>query len=339
MSRGGRPEYSCCRRRRVAAACMAVAAATAWPTAAAAADPAADPRDDVLVTAGDEAITRSDLTAFLARTRVDLRAVDGRQRQALAAAALERLVDERLLRAAVSAAGITVEPARVAAAVDQLRAQLKSSRRVSLEQMLEQSGGDADSLRKQIEFDLAVARLVAPRIDAAAIDAAFEKHRRDLDGTRVRVSHVVLRPDVGEGDDAVATAVRKAADIRAAILRQELSFAEAAARHSAGPSRHRGGDLGFLPRHGDIHEAFAREAFALQIGGLSQPFATPFGVHLVTVTEVTPGTATPEQLRPKLEQLAAQDAIRQLVAELRRTTRIAYSPEASQLGDTAPGDE
>lgn len=292
---------------------------------------AADDTADVLVTLGTASITRADLAAFLARTGAD-RGQGGGQQPAMIAAALERLIDERLLRVAIADAGITIAPEEVQAAVEQLRQQLQSGRGVSLEKALEQSGGDTAGLTRQIEFDLAVARLIGPRIDEAALAAAFARHRRELDGTRVRVSHVILRPDVGGGDDALATAFRRTADIRAAVLRQDLSFAEAAARHSAGPSRHRGGDLGFIGRHGDAIEPFAREAFALDVGGLSQPFATPFGVHLVTVTAVEPGTATLEAVRPQVAELAAREAVREIVAGLRKTTPITYSPESRRLG-------
>jgi parvulin-like peptidyl-prolyl isomerase len=79
-----------------------------------------------------------------------------------------------------------------------------------------------------------------------------------------------------------------------------------------------------VDRRRDVNEAFAREAFALSVGDVSPPFATPFGVHIVTVTAVEPGTGTLEQVRPQAERLAAQHAIRELLAELRKTTPITY---------------
>ena len=278
---------------------------------------------EVLVTVGDAAITRADLEEF-ERRRQPSRAADAVRRQGGDATTLEQLVDERLLRTAIAAAGITIAPAQVRTAVDQLRTQLQANGGATLEKALEATGEGVANLERRIEFDLAVARLIAPRVDADAIAAAFARHRRDLDGTRLRVSHVLLRPDMGAGDEALAASFRRAADIRTAILDRTLSFAEAATRHSAGPSRHRGGDLGVLDRRRDINEAFAREAFALSVGDVSQPFATPFGVHIVTVTAVEPGTATLEQVRPQAERLAAQHAIRELLAELRKTTPITY---------------
>ena len=278
---------------------------------------------EVLVTVGEASITRADLAAF-ERRRQTVRPADAGQRPEVAAAALEQLVDERLLRTAIAAAGITIPPAQVRAAVDQLRTQLQANGAVTLEKALEGTGDDVASLERRIEFDLAVARLIAPRVDADAIAAAFARHRRDLDGTRMRVSHVLLRPDMGAGDDALVAALRRASEIRTSILDGTLSFAEAATRHSAGPSRRRGGDLGAVDRRRDVNEAFASQAFALSVGDVSPPFATPFGVHIVTVTAVEPGTGTLEQVRPQAERLAAQHAIRELLAELRKSTPITY---------------
>jgi parvulin-like peptidyl-prolyl isomerase len=307
-------------------------ACTALPVPIAAGDGA----DDVLATVGETPITRADLMALLHRTGIDRQQSDGQLQPGVATAALERLVDELLLRAAIASAGIGVDPAEVTAAVERFRSQLQAARGVALEKVLEQSGSDMASLRRQIEFDLAIAKLIGPRVDDTALAATFQKYRRDLDGTRVRVSHIVLHPDLGGGDDAVATAFRTATNIRTAILRREMTFAEAAAIHSGGPSRHRGGDLGLVERRGEVNDIFARQAFALGIGDVSQPFATPFGVHLVTVTAVEPGTATLEVLRPQIEQLAAQDALRELVANLRKTTPITYPTGASPSGTLPP---
>jgi hypothetical protein len=47
-------------------------------------------------------------------------------------------------------------------------------------------------------------------------------------------------------------------------------------------------------------------------------------IGFVTVTAVEPGTGTLEQVRPQAERLAAQHAIRELLAELRKTTPITY---------------
>ena len=84
--------------------------------------------------------------------------------------------------------------------------------------------------------------------------------------------------------------------------------------------------MGFFPRHGVLHEDFAREAFALAKGDVSKPFATPSGVHILTVTGIEPGNGTPEGLRPQLEKMVVQKVVSGLLDRGRSSTKITYAP-------------
>ena len=78
----------------------------------------------------------------------------------------------------------------------------------------------------------------------------FEAHRRQYDGSEVRASHILLRPAGRRDVAAIKTLVEEAAALRAQIEAGKLTFAEAAEKYSAGPSREQGGDVGFFSRHG-----------------------------------------------------------------------------------------
>ena len=75
----------------------------------------------------------------------------------------------------------------------------------------------------------------------------------------------------------------------ATILSGKISFAEAAAKYSAGPSGKQGGRLGQIARHGPMSETFSRAAFALEVGQISPPTPTPFGVDLIRCDGIKPG--------------------------------------------------
>jgi len=160
-------------------------------------EPTAEP-GDVLVKVGEAAIRQPELESFLHRARRGRPPIDPQQNPVEIAAAVEQLVNERLLRNAIARERVVVDPQAVEAAVEQLRKQIDSGAGARLDTALRQAGSDEATLRRQIEFDLAVTALIAPRVDAASLAAAFDRHRRELDGTRVRVSHIVLRPDLGE---------------------------------------------------------------------------------------------------------------------------------------------
>ncbi len=70
-------------------------------------------------------------------------------------------------------------------------------------------------------------------------------------------------------------------------------FAELAKKESEGPSKERGGDLGFFGRD-QMVPPFAKVAFTLAIGQVSQPVLSPFGLHLIKVEGRQKG-ATPAE--------------------------------------------
>jgi parvulin-like peptidyl-prolyl isomerase len=309
---------------------LAATVATATPARDARPQPAADEGGrgdgtDVLVTVGEERIVKADLAAALRRLGAEALPA-GEARQRAMALAIEQLVEERLLRMEIARQKIRATDADIDRGVAQLIAQGMPPAEAAGEQV-----------RKRLELDVCTKKLLLPQLDEAALAATLEKHRRELDGTRLRLSHVVLRPDPGLGDEAIPAAVRRAEAIRTQIVDGEMPFAEAAARHSAGPSRHRSGDLGLAVRGSPHHEAFAAAAFALEQGELSRPVVTPFGVHLITVTAVEPGTADPRSLRPKVEQLWARRALADLLARLRQSTSITYAPGVPHVDRDGPG--
>jgi peptidyl-prolyl cis-trans isomerase C len=309
---------------------LSAAVAIAMPAHDARPQPAPDAggrRDgtDVLVTVGEERIVKADLAAALRRLGAEALPA-GEARQRATTLAIEQLVEERLLRAEIARQKIRATDADIDRGVAQLIAQGMPPAEAAGEQV-----------RTRLELEVCTKKLLLPQLDEAAFSATLEKHRRELDGTRLRLSHVLLRPDPGRGDEAIPAAVRRAEAIRAQIVDGGMPFAEAAARHSAGPSRHRGGDLGLAVRGSPHHEAFAAAAFALDQGELSRPVVTPFGVHLITVTAVEPGTADPRALRPKVEQLWARRALADLVARLRQSTSITYAPGVPHVDRDGPG--
>lgn len=307
---------------------IAVCAALLATTAARAEEPAAvgadAPRlESVVARVGKVPVYRSEFEAALKRIGIS-RVPSAEQRLRLEAELLEQLVNERLLQQVVAAEKITVDEDEVSKIVVRMRSQL-SDRRIELDTFLEQNGRDEQSLREQVKLELALKKMLAAELTTDALTAAFEKHRREIDGTRIRASHIVLRPDPARGADALPELLRKAETIRREILKGTTSFADAARKHSAGPSRRQGGDVGYFPRHGLMHEDFAREAFALSKGDVSKPFATPSGVHILTVTSVEPGNGSAEGLRPQLEKLVVQQVIRGLLERGRSSTQITYS--------------
>ncbi len=303
--------------------------------------PARAPADeDVLARCGDALIRRGDLTAVIQRLGM-AEMPPGPRRQRAEAAILEQLVDERILRIELDRVGVAATEAEVDAAVERLREQV-AGRGQDFDATLLASGRSQAQLREQLALEIRLDKFVRPQITPEAIAAVFEQNRRELDGTKLRVSQILLRPDIAGEGDPTAKLLEQAGEIRSRVIQGRLSFAAAAARHSAGPSRRRGGDLGWIERDGPMVEAFSNQAFRLAKGGVSPPFVTPFGVHVVTVTAVEPGRKGLDAVRARIEKLLASQLVRGLVIAGRQRTAVVFEPDVPHFDPATidrPADE
>lgn len=134
---------------------------------------------------------------------------------------------------------------------------------------------------------LDVSRLVPGEVQVndAEVRRYYDEHQDDFKrGPSARMTVAVLSKAPTRGDTLASLQ-------RAERLRAELAggadFAEVAKRESSDPgSKENGGDLGTFGR-GQMVPAFEAAAFALPVGEVSQPVATPFGYHLIQVQEKT----------------------------------------------------
>lgn len=111
----------------------------------------------------------------------------------------------------------------------------------------------------------------------------YDEHRAEFRRERsadVAVLSVLKQP----GPEDTAAALAKARALRDSIVRG-ADFGEIARRESAdAASREAGGDLGFIHR-GDLVAPLAEAAFAMRVGGVSEPLTSSSGVHLLKVAE------------------------------------------------------
>ncbi len=113
--------------------------------------------------------------------------------------------------------------------------------------------------------------------------------------------------------------------IRQDVLANRLDFAEAAKRYSDCPSKDKGGDIGPFPYKFVVVEPFARAAFAMRKGEVSDIVVTDFGLHLIKVTDRTLGEPTTfESAKDSVREVMAQDMelFQHILADQRKAARI-----------------
>ncbi|MBU6222388.1 MAG: peptidylprolyl isomerase [Planctomycetes bacterium] len=326
-------------RPRIGRRCMGAAVLTllvallSAPTSAA--DDAAPDKGPPAAFVGDTPIDRTAIDVVIRRLHPTSKPT-GEQRMQIEASVLEQLIDEALLRGELARQLVEVADGEIQSGIERLRGQL-ASRGIPLEAFLAESGRDEQGLREQIRLEVALDKYVRPRMTAETLEAFFEENRREFDGTRLRVSHIVLRPDIVD-TEGIERRVRQAEAIRRDILQGRVTFDEAARRFSAGPSRHNGGDMGWIMRSGPMVEAFTKPVFAMAKGEVSKPLVTPFGVHLVKVINVEPGRIGLDAFRPRLEKMLAAKIVRDLLAKARSSTEITYTPGIAHFDPATPAD-
>ena len=153
---------------------------------------------------------------------------------------------------------------------------------------------------------------------------------------QVRASHILLRV---EGDDDEATAAR-AAEL-AAEARAGADFAALAREHSQDEANaDNGGDLGLFGR-GRMVPEFENAAFALAEGEISDPVRSPFGYHVINVTDKQEEVTQPfAEVRGAIENtLKRERSSARATALARAIAEEAATPQELERAASARGYE
>lgn len=126
-------------------------------------------------------------------------------------------------------------------------------------------------------------------VDEEAVRAFYEQNLQAYGREELRrARHILIQVAATANEAEVAAARERALQARERILAGE-EFAAVAAETSDDPgSAAQGGDLGLFGR-GMMVPEFETAAFALEAGELSEPVRSPFGFHLIEVTEIEAG--------------------------------------------------
>lgn len=234
---------------------------------------------------------------------------------------VDRLVERRLMQTFLDGRGAKVPADLIDDQVRRIHVLIRNSGGEP-ETVLKRLGlGDAE-LRREVGLPLAWKGYVGTIVSPEQVQKYFDKHRRRYDGTRIRARQILLKL----APDADATAVREAeqklAGLRRDIAGGALKFEEAARTHSQAPSAAEGGDVGLFAFRGEMPESFARVAFGLKSGEMSQPFRSPFGMHLAQTTEIVPGSLSLEDVRSQVLGDLSEELWTALVEQQRAKSKI-----------------
>jgi parvulin-like peptidyl-prolyl isomerase len=269
-------------------------------------------------------ITSTDLELQLVLFRPELRE-NSEVRQRL----LDQLIERVLIAEWLDQRQVEVDEDAVEARVELLQ-RVVEARGQSLDEVLARFGRTIESLREEQALPIRWSSYVGRVVTQDQIADYFTQHRMELDGTKVRLSHIVITVDgdapISDWEDAEA----RLQSVHDDIASGSMTFEEAARNHSDSPTADEGGDIGFVNFRGDLATEVTRVAFGLEIGELSEPIQSPYGVHLIQVTDRQPGQLSLEDVRGKIieqlgEQLWTSEVLR--LSEMATIERLVDAPQ------------
>ncbi len=208
---------------------------------------------------------------------------------------------------------------RLAELIDGLRRQNKS-----LADFLRETNQTEATLRADIGHRIQWELYAKGRITDEVTERYYKENKDFFDGVTVRASHIVLRVPPTASESEKAAARKKLQDLRAQIMANKIDFTAAAKQYSQCPTGPNGGDLGFFPRKWVVDEAFAKAAFALKVGEISDVVQTDYGLHLIKLTERKPGVTPSDYTKMKevVREMAMEEYRQAVLAHQRKTAKI-----------------
>ena len=244
-------------------------------------------QSNVIATVNGEKISREDFDRRLnvfRRMNQDVTTVVKMQ-------VVDQLTKKVLLNQFVDKKDISVSKEEVQIELDKIKFFLQnnpSNKDKPLEEILETQGSSLSELEEEISRALALSKYLETSVTEADKKSYFDANKDAFNGARVQASHVLIDTRSMK-TDAEKEEAKKVIDIVKVEIDKGADFAEMAKKYSNCPSAEKGGDIGFFQRKGSIVEDFAKVAFAMQVGEISDPVKTQFGYHIIKVTEKEEG--------------------------------------------------
>ena len=285
-----------------------------------------DDSKKVVATVNGENISQTEVNQMLGRFG---KQIPEEQIPAVTKQILDGLVTQKLIMQFVKNSKIEVSQAEIEKELNKVREDIKSNPGLegqTLEQVLETHGSSIDNLKSDIVISLSLEKHLGKDIDDKKIKAYFDENKAAYDGSERRASHVLVDTREMKTDAELAQALEKIKKIKAEVDSGK-DFAEVAKQHSDCPSKDKGGDLSFFKRKGQMVEPFAAAAFALKVGQVSDPVKTPFGYHIIKVTEIKKGNDVKfddvkQNIKQNMMEEKAQVLIRQLLEKAKIDVKV-----------------
>lgn len=268
------------------------------------------------------AISMAEVEAVLKQAGPTATPLTDAQRKQLQMEAVGMLIDDVLMEKFLRKNAPRVDPAEVNKKVAELEEGLKQQGK-TLADFYKESGQNEAQLRTNIVNMLQWTAYAKEHLNEADLQRYYEQNRDFFDRVSVRASHIVLRLSSSASPGEREQMRTRLQTLRQEILNGKIDFAEAAKKYSQCTSAPNGGDIGYFPRKLAVEEAFAKAAFALKVGEVSDVVETDYGMHLIKVTDRKPGQSSDfTKIKDEVRELCMEEMRMAVLAQERKAAHI-----------------
>jgi len=296
---------------------------------------------DVVLTVNGDPVRSAEIRLILPNLAAQMAPEQGEpDREQLFEAAIEQVVNTKLLAQEARRREVTVDEEEMAGIMTQIEE--RSGGREALEAALGNAGVTFGDLEEAVGEGELAQRLVETSIRPGVavtdgeVETFYTEHPEMFRSPeQVHARDILFTNQHGDSDDERSRAKESAETARKRALAGE-NFAELARELSQGPSAKDGGDLGFLSA-GSMEPAFSAIAFALEPGEISEVVETKFGFHVIKVEERRDGGPRPldevrEPLRNALLERKVTADTETLLDKLHSEAEIVRLPGTDSTG-------
>ncbi|MEW5800931.1 MAG: peptidylprolyl isomerase [bacterium] len=268
---------------------------------------------------------------------------------------LDRLIESELLCQKGQELNITVPDEEILARIEQFKKQFSTE--AEFEEKLKENKITLEELKKELKRNMIISRVIQqqmanqtssePAASEEELKKYYDAHKDQFKQEEmIQASHILVKVEKDADEATKKAAKEKITDILKKVKAGE-DFAKLAKENSDCPSSQNGGDLGFFTRKQMVPE-FSQAAFSLKVGEVSDIIETPFGYHIIKVTNSKPEAETSfEESKARIKQYLSgkqrSDAVRTFIQSLREKADIQsllpkpQAPETPAMPPAMPG--
>jgi parvulin-like peptidyl-prolyl isomerase len=285
------------------------------------------PENKIAATVNGEAIGEHEVKAVLdfsmSKATQPVPAGQLKERRALA---INMLVEDMLMRQYLRKNAPPTTPAAVDKEMQDLVADLAKEKK-TLAEFLKETNQTEQQLRVDMAARLQWKAFTNKELSDEKVKQYYDANKVFFDKVLVRTSHVLLKVPENASQADKQMIFNRLQDIRKDILAGKIKFEDAASRYSDCSSKNNGGDIGLIPFKFLVFEPFARAAFAMKVGEVSDVVVTEAGYHLIKVTDRTSGQPSNfEAIKNDVKETYSQEIYQAIILEQRRTAKIEIMP-------------